>query len=239
MPGFRLDGEIPVQLGSLNGLEELNLSFNQLIGEVPSELGDLRNLVVLSMLVNRLSGQIPPELGNLSNLVELHLDDNQLTGTIPVELARLSKLEELSLWMNQLSGQIPPELGDLSNLRILFLAPNNLTGCIPVALQDVPINDFSALGLPFCGDSDAQETAISSIFSAKSAVPMAVDTPEESNTLKLLGLGDEETLLDAVALCEDIGALAQLASEHDGHKLNRHDWTDGDLDICQTLENRR
>ena len=52
-------------------------------------------------------------------------------------------------------------------------------------------------------------------------------------------LGDEETLLDAVALCEDIGALEQLASEHDGHKLKRHDWTDGDLDICQTLENRR
>ena len=263
LPGFRLDGEIPVQLGSLNGLEELDLSFNQLTGEVPSELENLNNLIVLSLLVNglsgeippelgslanleelhlhhnRLTGEIPPELGNLSNLVELHLDDNQLTGTIPVELARLSKLEELSLWMNQLSGEIPPELGDLSNLRLLYLAPNNLTGCIPVTLQDVPINDFSALGLPFCGDSDAQETAISSIFSAKSAVPMTVDTPEESNTLKLLGLGDEETLLDAVALCEDIGALAQLASEQDGHKLKRHDWTDGDLDICQTLENRR
>ena len=263
MPGFRLDGEIPIQLGSLNGLEELNLSFNQLIGEVPSELGDLRNLVVLSMLVNRLSGQIPPELGslanleelhlhhnrltgeippelgNLSNLVELHLDDNQLTGMIPTELARLSKLEELSLWMNQLSGEIPPELGDLSNLRLLYLAPNNLTGCIPVALQDVPINDFSALGLPFCGDIDAQETAISSIFSAKSAVPMAVDTPEESNTLKLLGLGDEETLLDAVALCEAIGALAQLASEHGEHELKRLELVDAELDICQTLETRR
>ena len=104
LPGFRLDGEIPVQLGSLNGLEELNLSFNQLIGEVPSELGDLRNLVVLSMLVNRLSGQIPPELGSLANLEELHLHHNRLTGEIPPELGNLSNLVELHLDDNQLTG---------------------------------------------------------------------------------------------------------------------------------------
>ena len=162
---------------------------NGLSGEIPPELGSLANLEELHLHHNRLTGEIPPELGNLSNLVELHLDDNQLTGAIPVEHARLSKLEELSLWMNQLSGQIPPELGDLSNLRILYLAPNNLTGCIPAALKDVPINDLSGLGLPFCDDSDAQETASSSIFSTKSAVSQTVDTPDESNSLKLLGLG--------------------------------------------------
>ena len=50
-----------------------------------------------------------------------------------------------------LSGEIPPELGSLSNLRGLYLSNNQLSGCIPSGLEDVPNNDFSDTGLPFCG----------------------------------------------------------------------------------------
>ncbi len=50
-----------------------------------------------------------------------------------------------------LSGSIPPELGDLANLTQLHLSRNQLTGCVPAALRNVPSNDFTALGLPFCG----------------------------------------------------------------------------------------
>ena len=263
LPSFALDGEIPTQLGNLDGLETLNFRFNRLSGEIPVELGNLSNLVVLNLLFNRLSGPIPPELaslsnlvelhlhhnrltgeipvelGNLSELVELHLDDNQLTGPIPAELGDLSNLEELSLWMNQLSGQIPHELGNIPNLRTLFLTPNNLTGCIPVSLQDVPNNDLSGLGLPFCDDGDAQESAISGVSGAKSAVVPSTDRSAAQDTLKPLGLGDEESLLDAVALCQDIDAHEQLASEHGTHVPPRLEWSDASLDICQALEDRR
>ena len=98
-----------------------------------------------------LSGEIPPELGGLSKLEDLLLSGNQLSGEIPPELGSLSNLRGLSLGGNQLSGEIPPELGGLSNLGWLYLSNNQLSGCIPSGLEDVPNNDFSDTGLPFCG----------------------------------------------------------------------------------------
>ena len=38
----------------------------------------------------------------------------------------------------------------LTNLENLFLSGNHFTGCIPGGLRDVPENDLSELGLPFC-----------------------------------------------------------------------------------------
>jgi len=32
----------------------------------------------------------------------------------------------------------------------VYLGGNELTGCIPGGLRDVPTNDLSGLGLPFC-----------------------------------------------------------------------------------------
>ena len=128
----------------------LLLGGNQLSGEIPAELSNLSNLTGLFLGNNRLSGVIPAELGNLSNLESLFLFSNQLSGVIPAELGNLSNLIELELSRNQLSGQIPAELGNLTNLESLFLGSNQLTGCIPSSLQDVGINDFDDVGLPFC-----------------------------------------------------------------------------------------
>ena len=101
---------------------------------------------------NQLTGSIPGELGNLSNLESLYLSFNQLSGAIPGELGNLSSLESLDLSDNQLTGSIPGELGNLSNLESLYLSFNQLSGCIPEGLRDVGSNDFSRLGLPFCGN---------------------------------------------------------------------------------------
>ena len=49
-----------------------------------------------------------------------------------------------------MSGAIPPELGNLSNLYSLYLGYNQLSGCVPQGLQDVEVNDFAELDLPFC-----------------------------------------------------------------------------------------
>jgi len=131
LPDNELLGPIPSSLGSLSGLEHLNLSQNQLSGNVPPELGNLSGLGYLNLSRNELSGNIPAGLGDLSNLRHLYLSDNQLSGEIPAEIGDLSILEFLDLQGNQLSGNIPPQLGNLSNLVYLYLYDNQLGGNIP------------------------------------------------------------------------------------------------------------
>ena len=80
----------------------------------------------------------------------IYLWENRLSGSIPPELGSLSEMRVLNLRDNQMTGSIPPELGNLSKLEGLYLRNNHLTGCIPAELQDVEINDFGAVGLPFC-----------------------------------------------------------------------------------------
>ena len=100
---------------------------------------------------NDLSGAIPPALARLPNLAGLSLGNNDLTGYIPAVLGQLARLRSLHLSGNELSGEVPTELGQLSNLEELYLAGNGLRGCVPEALRNVQWNDFSRLGLPFCG----------------------------------------------------------------------------------------
>ena len=148
----QLSGAIPAALGNLSNLILLSLYDNQLSGAIPTELGNLSKLEVLDLQQNQFSGQIPAELGNLSNLSVLILAYNQLNGQIPKELGNLSNLQFLILNDNQLNGQIPAELGNLSNLKVQRFSSNPLSGCVPEGLRNVLDNDFSAVGLPFCGD---------------------------------------------------------------------------------------
>ncbi|MXW34267.1 MAG: hypothetical protein F4Z60_01150, partial [Chloroflexi bacterium] len=146
-----LSGAIPAELAQLHSLEELDLSDNDLSGAIPPALDRLSNLVRLHLSDNDLGGAIPPALARLTNLVDLRLSGNELSGDIPAALGQLSKLELLYLSRNELSGSIPPALGRLSSLRELYLASNALSGCVPESLRNVEWNDFSRLGLPFCG----------------------------------------------------------------------------------------
>ena len=154
----QLTGPIPVGLGTLNNLRELSLGGNQLTGAIPTELGSLSKLQVLYLWGNQLTGPIPASLGGLANLEQLALSQNQLSGAIPSELGSLVNLQELHLSQNQLTGPIPAELGSLTNLELLFLSGNQLTGCIPVGIAGVANNDFSELGLPFCGGASGAPT---------------------------------------------------------------------------------
>ena len=173
-----LKGEIAAELDYLWGLEELDLTGNQLTGGMP-HLGNSRSLEfldlgsnrlsgeinpgwsvpseleVLYLYENKLSGEIPPELGDLENLEAIVLDHNRLSGEIPRELGKLKNLDKVHLTNNRLVGDIPDELADIPNLYGLFLFGNALTGCIPDGLRDVEENDFEKLGLSFCVPRDA------------------------------------------------------------------------------------
>ena len=141
LPGYRMKGQLPAELGNLSELGYLMLSGNQLTGSIPSELGKLTNLWYLNLINAGLSGSIPPELGNLTELWSLKLQSNRLTGSIPSELGNLTSLGYLRLGANKLTGSIPGELGNIPELYRLELHKNQLSGSIPAELGNLATLD--------------------------------------------------------------------------------------------------
>ena len=133
-----LRGPIPPDLTDIETLEEIYLESNLLEGPIPRELGALSALTDLYLWDNRLEGSIPPELGDLSALEDLRISYNRLTGRIPPELGKLSRV--VVIWMdnNELEGEIPPELGNLSSILTFYLGFNRLSGEIPPELGNLP-----------------------------------------------------------------------------------------------------
>jgi len=151
-------GPLPTELGSMTGLQTVNMGGNSFSGPIPSEYGALFNIYDFGLQKNRLTGLIPTELGNM-RVSHFHLADNLLQGPIPSELGQLSQvkghfvlagnsltgaipkelssftiLEKLHLMENMLSSQIPTDLGLLTSLKQLRLENNRLTGSIPSVL---------------------------------------------------------------------------------------------------------
>ena len=146
-----LSGTIPAVVGQLASLEHLDLWGNQLTGSIPPQIGRLTALTFLDLSLNQLTGEVPAEIGNLTALTRLSLDDNRLTGIIPPELGNLKRLETLWLAHNELTGEIPESLGYLPKLESISFYENEFEGCIPDTMRQIDNNDFSWLGLLFCG----------------------------------------------------------------------------------------
>ncbi|TYJ45746.1 hypothetical protein E1A91_A02G077600v1 [Gossypium mustelinum] len=109
---------------------ELDLSCNNLSGNLPSELGHLQGIYALNLSHNRLSGNIPTAIGNISLLESLDLSYNNLSGEIPVSLALLDPLSTLNLAHNDLSGEIPtsPHFDTLSRDGLAYIGNKFLCG---------------------------------------------------------------------------------------------------------------
>lgn len=82
LAGNHFTGAIP-DISGCQGLQELDLSVNNLEGEIPSILGSLVVLQYLDLSHNKLSGALPQSLGDLRNLVSLNVSYNALQGMIP------------------------------------------------------------------------------------------------------------------------------------------------------------
>jgi uncharacterized protein (TIGR02145 family) len=132
-----LTGNLPLEIGNLSKLQNLQLQDNEISGSIPFEIGNLSNLQYLNFWFNEFSGNIPSEIGNLTNLLSLDLSWNHLTGAIPPTIGYLTMLIELNLYLNQLSGSIPVDIANLSNLKYLWLSSNQLTGIIPAEIDEL------------------------------------------------------------------------------------------------------
>ncbi|KAI3906268.1 hypothetical protein MKW92_018381, partial [Papaver armeniacum] len=79
-----LEGNIPEEIGLLQGLSMLNLSNNHLDGKIPrSKVGNMTGLDSLDVSFNELSGEIPMEFTSLDSLGYINLSHNNLSGRIP------------------------------------------------------------------------------------------------------------------------------------------------------------
>ncbi|KAF2320922.1 hypothetical protein GH714_031928 [Hevea brasiliensis] len=145
----KLIGSFPPTLGLLTNLTQLYMQHNQFVGAIPPEIGNmssLQNLDELTLSQNQINESIPLGLGNLKILVRrsntrrtmqltciecLYLANNTVSGTMPIEIGGLIRINELDLSQNKLEGPIPPHIGNLTMLYTLNLSHNLISGEIP------------------------------------------------------------------------------------------------------------
>ncbi|XP_078438104.1 plant intracellular Ras-group-related LRR protein 5-like [Wolffia australiana] len=140
---------LPLSLGKLTAITDLNLSENQLLA-LPSNIGDLKSLKKLDLHSNKLIN-LPESIGELTQLTDLDLKANNLK-SLPATLGNLASLATLDLSSNQLSV-LPDTLGNLTSLRKLNAETNELEE-LPYtigscsALEDLRLDFNQIRGMP-------------------------------------------------------------------------------------------
>ncbi|KAJ3259727.1 hypothetical protein HDU77_001691 [Chytriomyces hyalinus] len=128
----RLTGSIPLELGRLIHLRDLDLACNLLSGAIPPSLFlRMACLESLNLAMNHLSGPLPADLYSLKGLKRLNLCGNRLNGSLSNRVGNLENLQVLNVSRNQLSGKVPLSLCKLGQLEMLYLCDNSFTGGLP------------------------------------------------------------------------------------------------------------
>ncbi|CAN6566853.1 unnamed protein product [Malus baccata var. baccata] len=126
-----LNGTISPLICSLNFLQLLDLSNNNMSGMLPPCLGNFSvDLRVLNLGNNSFSGFLPETYTNTSSLRWIDVSHNQLRGQLPRSLGNCMKLEFIDLSYNKFSDVFPFWLGALPELKLLAMHGNAFYGLI-------------------------------------------------------------------------------------------------------------
>lgn len=130
---YDFQGSIPLEIGHLSELREVNLSGKNgtaLAGILPLELTQLSHLESFVAPNNQIQGPIPDGL-NWPLVKVLDLSSNMLTDSIPDDISLMASLESFNLAHNKVSGFLTESIGSLANLEFLDILDNNLEGAVP------------------------------------------------------------------------------------------------------------
>lgn len=125
--------QLPENIGELEYLEVLKLSFNQL-KDLPESFGSLKNLQELDLGFNQFT-ELPEVVGELGKLQTLQLMNNQIR-KLPETIGKLESLTVLSLAGNQLH-ELPSTISGCRNLSSLELGGNGLLR-VPKNIETIP-----------------------------------------------------------------------------------------------------
>ncbi|KAK4557532.1 hypothetical protein RGQ29_007332 [Quercus rubra] len=123
---------LPPTIGGLSALTKLAIHSNQIIN-LPDSFGELINLTDLDLHANRLKS-LPASFRNLINLINLDLGSNDFTH-LPETIGSLTRLMRLNVETNQLE-ELPYTIGSCSSLVELRLDFNQLRA-LPEAIGNL------------------------------------------------------------------------------------------------------
>lgn len=112
---------IPIALGDLENLIEINFDHNKLI-EI-NNIGLLNSLERISLNANYIN-KFPNNIQGLKNLKKINLSNNKLS-EFPVELCKLVSIKSINISNNKIDF-VPSDIKKLKNLEYLNLSKTNL-----------------------------------------------------------------------------------------------------------------
>ncbi|KAF8012298.1 hypothetical protein BT93_I0439 [Corymbia citriodora subsp. variegata] len=140
-----LIGSLPLEVGNMSKIVNVDLSDNRLIGEIPSTLSQCLMLQGLNMAGNLFEGSLPPSLKTMIGLQYLDLSRNRLSGQIPIYFENFTVLEALNMSFNSFEGEVPQEGIFRDPKRLSIIGNKELCG---------GIKEF---GLPACKVPDTKK----------------------------------------------------------------------------------
>lgn len=193
-----LTGPIPVEIGNLSMLNQLNLSNQNINGDIPSIINNLTEIREMDLSGNQLSGSVPamnlPNIlhlklndnvfseltegnGNCPDLTNIELQNNKITGSLPAYFGNLTALKSLNLSDNQINS-LPEEIGNLMQLERLVINNNQLLALPNGLALNLNLKHFSASNnqIKYIPDNFAQSGSLETLDLSNNQI---TNIPEE------------------------------------------------------------
>ncbi|CAI9290936.1 unnamed protein product [Lactuca saligna] len=220
---------LPVSLGKLSNITELNLSDNKIMAlpqsitnltsltrldvhsnqliNLPDSFGGLVNLLDLDLHANRLKS-LPESFGELNSLQILIAETNDLE-ELPYTIGSCSSLVVLKLDFNQLKG-LPEAIGKLECLEILSLhynrirkLPTTMANLTRLKELDASFNELEGIPESLCFATSLEKLIIGKNFADMTTLPRSIGNLEN---LQVLDISDDQIRF----LPESFGLLSKL-----------------------------